>query len=70
MKVWCVRSGHCLVTFSEHTSEVTAVQWTQGGKAVVSASLDGTVRAFDTKRCVVPSSRDDAQIRQLPHARV
>lgn len=38
------------MTFSEHKSSVTGVTFTQNGKAVVSASLDGTVRAFDLTR--------------------
>ncbi|KAK5985744.1 hypothetical protein GCK32_009957, partial [Trichostrongylus colubriformis] len=38
------------VTFDEHTSAVTGICWTQSGKAILSASLDGTVRAHDLKR--------------------
>lgn len=32
------------------SNRFAGVAWTQGGKAVLSASLDGTVRAFDLKR--------------------
>lgn len=39
-----------MVTFSEHTGGITSVQFAQNGMVVLSASLDGTVRAFDTLR--------------------
>lgn len=47
VKVWNMQSGFCFVTFSEHTAPVVAVQWLPSGHALLSASLDGTVRAFD-----------------------
>ncbi|CAL2029817.1 hypothetical protein CAEBREN_20318 [Caenorhabditis brenneri] len=50
VKIWNTRSSFCTVTFSEHTSGVTAVKWIQSGRAILSASLDGTVRAHDLKR--------------------
>ena len=50
VKVWQSKSGLCLVTFAEHTATITAVIVSQSGKMVISASLDGTVRAFDLKR--------------------
>ncbi|XP_059822025.1 PWP2 small subunit processome component [Hypanus sabinus] len=50
VKVWNTSSGFCIVTFSEHTSSVTAVTFNSTGFVVVSASLDGTVRAFDLHR--------------------
>ncbi|KJH52858.1 WD domain, G-beta repeat protein, partial [Dictyocaulus viviparus] len=50
VKIWNVRTAFCTVTFDEHTSAVTGVCWTQSGKAILSASLDGTVRAHDLKR--------------------
>ena len=50
VKVWNVQSGFCFVTFSEHTSPVTAVTFLPSGSVVISASLDGTVRAFDLVR--------------------
>ncbi|CAB3401985.1 unnamed protein product [Caenorhabditis bovis] len=50
VKIWNGRSSFCTVTFDEHTSAVTGVKWTQSGKAILSASLDGTVRAHDLKR--------------------
>ncbi len=50
VKVWTVKTGFCFVTFHEHAGKITGVAWTQGSKAVLSASLDGSVRAFDLKR--------------------
>ena len=52
VKVFQQSSGFCFVTFSEHTAPVTAVQFLPSGHALVSASLDGTVRAFDLVRWV------------------
>ena len=50
VKIWNVQSGFCYVTFSDHTAPVTAVAFLPSGSVVVSASLDGTVRAFDLVR--------------------
>ena len=51
IKLWATSSGFCYVTFSEHTAAATAVRYSIGKNNVVfSASLDGTVRAYDTTR--------------------
>lgn len=50
VKLWNTGNGFCFVTFTEHAAGVAAVTFTQNGKAVLSASLDGTVRAYDLKR--------------------
>ncbi|RHY31289.1 hypothetical protein DYB32_003624 [Aphanomyces invadans] len=50
LKLWDTTSGFCYVTFHEHTAPVTGVAFTANGQAVVSCSLDGTVRAFDLNR--------------------
>uniref|UniRef100_A0A8C3QNH3 Small-subunit processome Utp12 domain-containing protein n=1 Tax=Cyanoderma ruficeps TaxID=181631 RepID=A0A8C3QNH3_9PASS len=50
VKVWNTSSSFCFVTFTEHNSGVTAVTFTSTGYVVLSASLDGTVRAFDLHR--------------------
>ncbi|KAJ0397462.1 hypothetical protein ATCC90586_000251 [Pythium insidiosum] len=50
LKLWDTTSGFCYVTFTEHSAPVTGVAFTPNGQAVVSASLDGTVRAFDLNR--------------------
>ncbi|DAZ99051.1 TPA: hypothetical protein N0F65_010937, partial [Lagenidium giganteum] len=50
LKLWDTNSGFCYVTFSEHQAPVTGVKFTPNGQAVVSCSLDGTVRAFDLNR--------------------
>ncbi|TFK49171.1 WD40 repeat-like protein [Heliocybe sulcata] len=51
VKVWNTTSGFCFVTFSEHSSAVSAIEFAKQGQQVLfSASLDGTVRAFDLVR--------------------
>ena len=50
LKLWNVTSGSCFVTFTEHTNSITAVLFLPANHVVVSASLDGTVRAFDLVR--------------------
>jgi periodic tryptophan protein 2 len=50
VKVFQLSSGFCYVTFSEHTAPVTAVSFLPTGAAVLSASLDGSVRAYDLLR--------------------
>ncbi|TDH70720.1 hypothetical protein CCR75_004241 [Bremia lactucae] len=50
LKLWDTSSGFCYVTFTEHSAPVTAVQFAPSGQAVLSASLDGTIRAFDLNR--------------------
>ncbi|GAA93661.1 uncharacterized protein L969DRAFT_53454 [Mixia osmundae IAM 14324] len=50
VKVWNASTGFCFVTFSEHSSAVSAVEFSKQGQVLFSASLDGTVRAFDLVR--------------------
>lgn len=50
VKVWNTISGFCFVTFSEHSAAVSAVEFAKQGQVLFSASLDGTVRAFDLIR--------------------
>ncbi|THH13422.1 hypothetical protein EW146_g6791 [Bondarzewia mesenterica] len=50
VKLWNTHSGFCIITFSQHTSSVSAVQFASQGQVLFSASLDGTVRAFDLIR--------------------
>ncbi|KAI0302427.1 WD repeat protein [Multifurca ochricompacta] len=50
VKLWNTRSGFCVITFSQHTASVSAVQFASQGQVLFSASLDGTVRAFDLIR--------------------
>ncbi|KAG6780518.1 hypothetical protein POTOM_013380 [Populus tomentosa] len=62
-QVWTVSSGFCFVTFSEHTNAVTALHFMANNHCLLSASLDGTVRAWDLFRYrnfrtfTTPSSR-------------
>ena len=50
VKIWNTISGFCFVTFSEHSAAVSAVEFAKQGQVLFSASLDGTVRAFDLIR--------------------
>ncbi|MQM11932.1 hypothetical protein Taro_044846 [Colocasia esculenta] len=50
VKVWIASSGSCFITFSEHTNAVTSVHFVAGKDSLLSASLDGTVRAWDLIR--------------------
>lgn len=50
VKLWNASSGFCFVTFDQHTSSISAVEFAKQGQVVFSASLDGTVRAFDMVR--------------------
>lgn len=51
VKLWTSQAGLCFVTFAEHTAAVNAVAFTaRTGKVIVSASADGTVRAYDLIR--------------------
>lgn len=50
IKIWNTVSGFCFVTFSEHSSAISAVEFAKQGQVLFSASLDGTVRAFDLVR--------------------
>ncbi|KAI0049222.1 WD repeat protein [Auriscalpium vulgare] len=50
VKLWNTRSGFCIITFPQHTAAVSAVQFAAQGQVLFSASLDGTVRAFDLVR--------------------
>ncbi|MBW0497217.1 hypothetical protein O181_036932 [Austropuccinia psidii MF-1] len=50
IKVWNSSSGFCFVTFAEHQSSVSVVEFAKQGTVIFSASLDGTIRAFDLIR--------------------
>jgi len=50
IKVWDVNSGFCIVTFTEHTSGVTACEFAKRGTVLFTASLDGSIRAWDLIR--------------------
>ncbi|KAM7253980.1 hypothetical protein ACFE04_031662 [Oxalis oulophora] len=50
VKVWTASSGFCFVTFSEHTNAITALDFTANSHCLLSASMDGTVRAWDLFR--------------------
>jgi periodic tryptophan protein 2 len=48
IKVWNAHNCFCLSTFDEHTAPITDLQFVNKARAtLISASKDGTVRAFD-----------------------
>jgi periodic tryptophan protein 2 len=49
VKLWSVANGFCAATFSDHAAAVTSIAFA-ANDVIVSASLDGTVRAFDIRR--------------------
>lgn len=50
IKIWNTSSGFCSVTFTEHSGGITGLLFAQSGISILSASLDGTIRAFDLLR--------------------
>jgi periodic tryptophan protein 2 len=50
VKVWTAYNGFCFVTFNEHSAPITSVAFAKQGGVLFSASLDGTVRAYDLVR--------------------
>ena len=50
VKLWNATSGFCFVTFPEHTAGISGIEFAKQGQVLFSASLDGTVRAFDLIR--------------------
>ncbi|KAJ6627887.1 WD40-repeat-containing domain protein [Mycena sp. CBHHK59/15] len=50
VKVWSTHTGFCFVTFTEHTAPISCVAFAKHGSVLFSASLDGTVRAYDLVR--------------------
>ena len=52
IRIWNVHSGHCFVTLAgqEHTGPIKTIKFAPSSKFILSASLDGTVRAWDLLR--------------------
>ncbi|CAA7264355.1 unnamed protein product [Cyclocybe aegerita] len=50
LKVWSTFSSFCFVTFTEHSAPISSVTFAKQGSVLFSASLDGTVRAYDLVR--------------------
>ena len=51
LKLWDSKSFFCFSTTSEHEAKITAIKFSpKKNNTVITASLDGTVRGFDTKR--------------------
>jgi len=50
VKLWTAHNGFCFVTFTEHTAPVSSVAFAKHGSILFTASLDGSVRAYDLVR--------------------
>ncbi|KAJ1606530.1 WD repeat-containing protein [Cryptosporidium canis] len=50
IKLWDISSGYNFATFSDHISQISKVIFNPQGNAVISASLDGSIRAYDIMR--------------------
>eukprot|EP00981_Chlorochromonas_danica_P009320 scaffold2613_cov159-Ochromonas_danica.AAC.7 len=52
VKIWSTRSGFCQATFKEHLASITGLRFVGSGRglALLSSSLDGSVRAHDMLR--------------------
>lgn len=48
-KIWDIREGKCVQTFSGHESDVNAVQFFPNGNAVGTGSDDASCRLFDLR---------------------
>lgn len=53
VKLWDMKSGSCVKTFTAHSDPVTSVNFKPDGKMFVTAGYDGLTRIWDTstKRC-------------------
>lgn len=49
IKLWDMSSGFCIATFEDHSSTITALEFSSN-QVLFSASLDGTIRAYDLIR--------------------
>ena len=48
IKIFDISSSNCLITFTEHTSKITGLQYALNkSNLLISSSLDGTIRAYD-----------------------
>jgi len=68
-KLWDVRNGTCLKTFSGHEDEILDVAFNMTGTKLVTASADGTSRLYsicnsDDKKCDRSSSVDCGHYRK------
>ncbi|KAK0556774.1 U3 snoRNP protein [Tilletia horrida] len=50
VKLWNTTSSFCTATFSDHSAPVSSIDFAKRGQVLFSASLDGTVRAYDLLR--------------------
>jgi hypothetical protein len=49
LSVWDLRKGRLLVTLSGHNQSLESLAWSQDGTRLFSASMDGTIRIWDSR---------------------
>ncbi len=49
VKLWDVKRGDCLKTYTGHTKEVYAVAFSNDGQTLASGSQDGTIKLWNVK---------------------
>jgi periodic tryptophan protein 2 len=48
VKLWTSKNYLCFTTFPEHTDKITGIEFIpKKGNAIITSSMDGTIRAFD-----------------------
>lgn len=47
IKLWRSENGLCFASFDEHEAPISDIAFLPKGNAIISASLDGSLRAFD-----------------------
>lgn len=50
IKLWDISSGYNFATFSDHIAPISKIIFNPQGNAILSASLDGSIRAYDIMR--------------------
>ena len=66
MKAWKGAHGYCYVTFTEHTGPIIDVKF-NSTNALFSASVDGTIRAWDMIRYATPLQSPRSALTSLAH---
>ena len=66
VRLWDTSSFFCVSTFDNHSAKITAVRFSKKkANTLLSSSLDGTVRGFDTKKYTCFRTMEPEQHNQL-----
>ncbi|KAG2757700.1 WD40 repeat-like protein [Suillus brevipes Sb2] len=50
IKIWDTKTGKLVATLKGHTDAVTCLAWTKNGKTLISASVDSSIRTWNTTK--------------------